>query len=326
MAWKKCLKRGGLLLILALIVYLIWQFLPEGDLPTLPNQALKIAAWMSVEWSMELKRDKELQALADDLTANQISDAYIYVSYLKAGDSLNQSYDEAKNFLARMRLLAPEIRWFAWLGVPISITQPDGTYEANRLERPEIRAMIAEFSSFTITELGFDGFHLDAELIPNEDKAFLETLVAIQAALPPDTPLSVAVPALRPFRPVTSVPYPHVAHNWTSDYLRQVGELSEQIAVMAYDSALPFPRDYRSWMRFQVEETAKALAGTGAELIIGVPTSEEWTLTHQTQSESLENALAGVKMAQADIAGIAIYPHWETSPEEWEEISELYQR
>jgi hypothetical protein len=46
-------------------------------------------------------------------------------------------------------------------------------------------------------------------------------------------------------------------------------------------------------------------------------------LTHQTQSESLENALAGVRLAQAEIDGIAIYPHWETSPEEWEQIFEL---
>jgi hypothetical protein len=250
MARKKWLKRGGLLLVVALIVYLVWQFLPEGELPDLPNRELKIAAWMSIEWAMDAKSDAELQTLAEELAAQQISDAYVYVSYLRAGDTFNETYDEAANFLTRMRVLAPQIRWFAWLGVPISITQADGTYEANRLERLEIREMIAEFSAFTISELGFDGFHLDAELIHNDDPAFLETLIAIREGLPAETPLSVAVPALRPFRPVTSVPYPQVAHNWTSEYLRQVGELSEQIAVMAYDSALPFPRDYRSWMRF----------------------------------------------------------------------------
>jgi spore germination protein YaaH len=312
-------------IVTLLTVYLIWQFMPAGKPPPLPEDYQpKIAVWMGVTWSMDRYTDDELRALAENLTRQGVDDAFVYVSYLRADDTFNLTYDRAAEFIQRMRQYAPNIRWFAWIGVPISITQADGTYQENRLEDEAIRAQIADFAAYTITDLGFDGVHLNAELILNRDESFLMTLQAIRAEIPENTPLSTTVHALRPLRPVTSVPYPHVPHHWTPDYLAAVGNEVDQIALMAYDSSLPFPRDYRAWMTYQVTESAAALAEIDTELLIGIPTSEEWTLTHQTQAESLSNALYGILRGfDSRVDGIAIYPYWETSSTEWEQIQGL---
>ena len=92
---------------------------------------------------------------------------------------------------------------------------------------------------------------------------------------------------------------------------------------MAYDSGLPFPRDYVNWLTYQAEKSAAALEDTPGELIIGLPTSEEWTPSHQTQAESLRVALAGLHAGISDrIDGIAIYPYWETDDQEWRLIAD----
>jgi hypothetical protein len=93
---------------------------------------------------------------------------------------------------------------------------------------------------------------------------------------------------------------------------------------MAYDSGLTFPRDYRAWMQYQTETSAAALANRDVELLIGLPVSEEWTASHQTQAETLNSALYGFRTGYQDkIAGIALYPYWELSQDEWQQIHSL---
>lgn len=318
---KKWLRFLSVILILVSI-YLMWQFAPVGNVSRLPDTYQpKIAIWMGVTWSMDSHSDEELQHLAENLKRQKVDDAFIYVSYLRADNTFNPTYDNASEFLEKMRQYAPNIRWFAWIGVPISVTSPNGNYQENRLKDETIREQIANFAAFSITELGFDGVHLNAELIPNHDESFLLTLREIRAQLPQNMPLSTTAHALRPLRPVTSIPYPHAEHHWTGDFLAIVGNEVNQIALMAYDSALPFPRDYRTWMQYQVEESVIALSSSNVELLIGIPTSEEWTFTHQTQAETLKNALHGISSAfDEGIDGFAIYPYWDTSSEEWRQV------
>jgi len=296
-----------------IIIYLIWQFWTPASVTLQATDDLRIAVWMGVTWSMDSHTDSELQALTQELTAQGVDDAYVYVSYLHSDDTFNPTYDEAQSFLSRMREYAPEIRWFAWIGVPIKSDERD-----NRLEDENIRNQIADFASTMITESGFDGIHLNAELIPDSDVSFLQTLLAIREQIPATAILSTTTHAIRPSQPVAGLPYPHVAHHWTIDYLQEVATLTDQVAIMAYDSALPFPRAYREWMRYQVEESARALSGIETELIIGLPVSEEWTWSHPTQSETLANAIYGFNQGYSTrIDGIALYPYWEITGDEW---------
>ena len=315
-------KRLLLTLLLLVIVFLLWQFTP-ANIDTCWQTApfLQTAVWMGVTWSMDAHSASELTLLADDLMSQKVDTAFVYVSYLRADDRFNPTYDHAAEFLKQMRASTPAINWLAWVGVPISIITPDGTVVSNRLEDPDIRAQIAEFAAFTVTDLGFEGVHLNAELIPNDDPAFLSTLDMIRQILPEDAIFSTTAHALRSPNPITSIPYPDVPHHWTLAYLHEVSARVDQVALMAYDSGLPFPRDYRHWVAYQTQASPTALADLDTELYIGLPTSEEWTLSHQTQAETLAQALAGFRESYTPrISGIALYPYWDTTTDEWSQM------
>lgn len=306
------------------LVILLYLFTPpQVDLSSVEHDDLRIAVWMGVTWSMDEHDADAIRQLANELKTQQVDDVYVYVSYLKAGDFFNPTYDYAPNFVTQLKREIPEIRVLAWIGVPISITQPDGMFVGNRLESGEIRQQIADFSAMTINELGFDGVHLNAELIPNDDEAFLDTLQSIQETLPDDAYFSTTAHALRLDKAITSVPYPTIPHHWSGEYLQQVAEFVDQIALMAYDSGLTLPRDYLAWMDYQVTASQYALSDTDTELIIGIPTSEEWTPSHQTQAEMPILALYGIYINNTGrVDGIGIYPYWDTDETEWELITQ----
>lgn len=306
------------LLLIGIFAYLF--SLPPDDSAPL-NRDLKISAWMGVTWSMDVHPTTEIEQLADDLIRYGVDEIYVYASYLKAGDFFNPTYDHAGEFITNLKQFAPDIQILAWIGVPISITQPDGTFIANRLESPDIRQMIAQFSVMAVEELGFDGIHLNAELIPDGDEAYLLTLEAIREALPEGTFFSTTAHALRLNKQVTASPYPTIVHHASPDYVRDIAEFVDQIAIMTYDSGLSFPRDYRDWMAYQVEMSETALMDHPVEIMIGLPTSEEWTPSHQTQAETVHASVQGFRAGYDGRAdGVAIYPYWDTSADEWEII------
>ncbi len=278
---------------------------------------------MGVDWAMESHTDSDVEALAINLQSHHIDYAFIYVSYLKADDSFNPTFDHARDFVQQFRAIAPEIKLLAWIGIPVSITSPDGKFIQNRLNEAQIREQIAEFSDKLVAKFGFDGVHIDAEPVADNDSGFISTLQAMRHQMPDGAILSLAAHALHPTEQVTNTPLPKTNYQWSTDYLKQVAENSDQIAMMAYDSGLFFPSDYRAWMAYQIRASAEAVRDMKTQLFIGVPASEEWTLSHNITTEYVANALYGVRLGltqTADyeaIAGIAIYPYWEISDDEW---------
>jgi hypothetical protein len=326
---RQRLKFRYLLVGLALVAFaaVIAQFLPPDREAPVIAQPLGLAAWIGIEWAMEPHTSAEIQQFAAELQSRRIRYGYFYVSYLKPDGTFNATFAHAADFTRTMREAAPEITLLAWIGVPIQGKNEAGE-TINRLENAATRQQIARFAAMTVRDLGFDGVHLNAEMAHDGDAAFLSTLSDIRRELPEGALLSTTTHALRLTRAVTFVPYPSAAHHWSTDYLRDVAALADQVALMAYDSGLPFPADYRRWMAYQVREATSALAGSSAQLIIGVPTSEEWTPSHQTQAETLNAALWGLQAGLAEstspdrLNGIAVYPYWETSAGEWDQINQ----
>ena len=192
---RKTLVISVVTVITGLLIYLFSPSIETS--PAFNRPDLRIAVWMGVTWSMDAHDPEDIRQLATRLQSQQVDDVYVYVSYLKAGDFFNPTYDHAQAFVTTLKQFVPDIRVLAWIGVPISITQPDGTYIANRLESDTIREQISEFSHMLITDFGFDGIHLNAELIPNEDMAFLATLETIREMLPEEAYFSTTAHALR---------------------------------------------------------------------------------------------------------------------------------
>ncbi len=317
-------------LLIAVVAFIAYQFAPPPEVPPFPDgYHADRAVWMGVTWPKDSHTDSEIATLAHDLQARRIGYVFVYVSYLKPGDFFNPTYDHAAGFTERLRSAAPEITLLAWIGVPISVTVSGGQNIPNRLNDPAARDLIAEFSARMVTEFGFDGVHLNAELIPDGDEAFIATLQTIRAQLPGDAMLSTTAHALRLTHPVTAIPYPTSSHHWSANYLREVAENSDQVVLMAYDSGLFFPSDYRSWIAYQIRISAEALADVDTHFLIGIPVSEEWTPSHQVNAESLANAIYGLRVGLSEsrvpdvINGVAVYPYWEADVDEWMQIAEL---
>ncbi|MCA9893000.1 MAG: hypothetical protein KC615_08445 [Anaerolineae bacterium] len=319
-------KRLFLLLIVVvftLISLFIYQFWPPNLAPV-PND-LGRAIWLGVAWVNDSHSDEEIAELAAELRQNHVDTVYTYTSYLK-DEGFNPTYGFATHFMEQLHVSAPEITVLAWIGIPTYSGDPYMQQGAYRLANGEVREQIAAFAAFTVTELGFDGVHLNAEPVPSGDEGWLMLLTEVRGQFPSNAILSVAAHALRVTEPVTSIPYPAQAYHWEEDYMRQVAELVDEVALMAYDSGLFFPRDYRNWVAYQTITFADATPGTDARLVIGLATTDEFTLSHQTQAEYLQNALAGLHMGLADlpanaIDAIALYAYWDTSAAEWALLS-----
>lgn len=324
---------SAILLTLGFIVlqWVFAQFRPPPVPPDLPEyyQALR-AAWVGVTWVMDSHTDDEIQALAANLQAHHARYVFAYISYLKPDDTFNPTFEHAATFARRFHAIAPGVMLLGWLGIPTQATTPGGHYLENRLDSKEIRTAIASFSTQIVENWGFDGIHLDAEPILTGDPAFINTLQTIREGMPAQSILSVAAPALQVTRAVTASPYPSSPYHWTPEYFRLAASYSDQIVVMAYDSGLFLPADYRNWIAYQVETAAVALDNDESQLLIGVPVSEEWTPSHQTHTEYLANALYGIQSALAEsavarrnIAGIAVYPYWEIDEREWDLLDQF---
>jgi hypothetical protein len=283
------------------------------------------AAWLGIEWVNEARDERTVEALAEELRRHQITDVYAYVSYLRQSGRFGETFGHAASFTRALNAAAPEVRVQAWLGIPLL---PDRGLVASEvghadLSDPATRATIVAFAARVARDGGFDGVHLDPEPAADGDPHLLTLLEEVRMAVGREAVLSIATPRIRPFLAEAALP-PVGPLAWSAGYYREVARRVDQIALMTYDSALPHPRLYRQWGRFQVIALSRALEGTEVEVLIGVPTSREDTFTHRPWAESMESGLLGAIDGLNDVAsrpkvvtGVAVYPYWETSEADW---------
>jgi hypothetical protein len=80
--------------------------------------------------------------------------------------------------------------------------------------------LIVQFAQEMVEENGFDGVHLDAEMVNDQDPLFIELLQAIRFRLPRGAFLSTIANPLRLTVAVTAIPYPDLPSRSSGDYLR----------------------------------------------------------------------------------------------------------
>ena len=305
---------------------------PAASLPGSHYNVGANAAWLSIAWVNEANDPASIAALARELRAHQIADAYVYVSYLRPSGQFGETFAHAAAFTRALNAEAPDVRLQAWLGIPMRWREGLVAGESGHadLSDDRTRVTIASFAARVVREGGFDGVHLDPEPIGDGDANVLKLLEEVRAALDRDAFLSIATPRIRPM--LASLPLPEIGPPmWSASYYREVARRVDQVALMTYDSALPHPALYRQWGRFQVIALSRALEGTEIEVLIGIPTSREATFTHRVAAETMESGLLGTIDGLNDaaarpktITGVAIYPHWETTPEDWRTYRRLW--
>ncbi len=308
--------RAVLNLALVLSIFLLrgCVFRPATVYPGSHFNRGKNAVWIGVEWVNEAHTVQEIAALALDLKQKQMAYVYPYISYLHPDGNFGTSYSYAADFVRLFKQSQPQIKLLAWIGLPLDYVN---------LGDPTVRHKIAQFCADLVQKYGFDGIHLDPEIIFDGDQTVLTLLDDTRTAIGPGKILSIATHKIWPLFPDTMAQKagPQL---WSAHYYHELSKHVDQIAVMTYDSSLTSPILYRLWSRFQVIQISKAVAGTGTELLFGVPTSEEESITHHAFAENMTSGLSGIVDGLNDdetpsdaVTGVAIYPYWDTDLAEW---------
>jgi hypothetical protein len=292
----------------ALGLSLDYALYPLGQTSSPKFDQSQNALWLAFDFAGG-KAPESPEHLAARLRSQGVRDAYFHVRYIgKSGRLRFDTHASAKNLNADLKRADAKLRRFAWVYVGNSrgITGVD-------IARPEIRTRIAGECAKLIDD-GFDGVHLDYEMCSDGDADFLLLLDAIRGKTKKH-PLSVATPMW--------LPSMLGSYGWSESYFAKVGARCDQIAVMAYDSGLYFPRHYAWLLREQCWRVPRAVAGTKCRVMIGVPTYEEGGASHHAHAENLRVALRAVREGVDGnpnanrVDGAALFADYSTDDGEW---------
>jgi hypothetical protein len=312
---------AGLLAILLGGVWVWWQPEPESR-GTLVN-----ALWARHQWVGQEHTEDEYRALGRLLRENRITDVFFHAGPFEADGTVPPSkYRNARKLIEAMRRHAPGVRAQAYLG-QIRVVDGKGITD---IDDPAVRERVLRTDTIMLG-LGFDGIHYDFEPIYTGDKAFLELLErtreltrsrgkVLSVAIEQLTLLDEAQPIYKALiprghgaRPVHYPPRP------TEDYLRDVADRADQVAIMTYDVSLPTASLAGRHYAWHTERTLR-LIGDRTTVFMGIPTYRplfDW-------AEDLPGALRGVRRGldaldrpPARPFGVALFAEWTATPPEW---------
>ena len=284
------------------------------------------AAWVSVDWTSQPVDEMAVKQLAESAKSRNLKYLFPYVSYLRSDGSFSLSYQYTNKFVSTFRRLNKDVRILAWIGLPLANNRPIGVQGWVDLSNQETREQIVQFIADRVEQSGFDGVHINAETVQNDDPYFLNLLDDVRNNIGKDKIISIAGSHWYPDY-INILPIIHELR-WTSSYYQNVGKRVDQIATMTYDSYTFHPALYRLWMREQVKGISGSLEDHDVELLIGISVSQEKTLSHRPSVESLGNGLAGLCAGSIEtkaVQGVAVYADWEFAPAE-SKIWQAWQR
>lgn len=292
--------------LLALLDYVLYpRFAPPAPQLRYQNNAL----WLDFAWATG-KSCEPVSQLAARLQKDGFHSAYFHVRYIGQSGRLRfRDASNARRLNDAMKIAAPTVRRIAWIyiGNARGITGVD-------ISKPEIRRRIASETRFLSQDCGFDGVQIDYEICSDGDRDLLLLLREIRAATRGKW-LSVATPMW--------LPAPLGAYGWSESYFGKVAKNCDEIAIMAYDSALYFPRHYVWLVEQQIQRVPRAVHGANprCHVLLGVPSYEKGGASHWPYAENLAMALRGARQAQKTGAptldGIALFADSTTDAREW---------
>ena len=276
--------------------------------------------WARRQW-IHGERD-DVEALARDLRARGIRRYYPFLGPPDASgvpgwrkDEVVQRWDPdtARRFFAAMRRHAPEVTMLPWTG---GVLGRDIHFD----EGERLQAWAKQLGE--VVRAGAHGVQINVEPMPSGANAYLELLDLVRAEIGPDAVLGIAAyPPETPLHPFPSV-------HWSYPFIQEVCRRADEMAFMAYDTALTDGEAYRTLVAEWTTGLADALAlgDDGCDWLIGVPTYEdEGVAYHHPEAETLENGLQGaieglrsLESVPRRFRGVALYASWTTDAAEWE--------
>jgi len=308
---------GGLVVILLAMIF-VWVFfvgVSTGKAGDFFNKG-KNAIWIAHEWAAEKKSDAEVRKLVSGLSAHGISTIFLHVGPLDEYGFINSEiYKETVGFVEKVRGIDPDMKILAWVG------QVRGKLD---LSKVAVRHNILNMCMIFTDMIGMDGVHYDIEPVWDNDEDFIKLLEETRAQFGGSGKiLSVALAEFIPSSFIwwTESIAGYQNYNTEKNY-SNVAKYADQIVDMVYDTGMDRAYVYRWFMKEQVIWVGDLLGGD-VEFLVGIPAYGEGE-GHNPRVENVENALLGVLKGLNDIrsneenfTGIAVYPEWEMSEEEW---------
>lgn len=278
------------------------------------------ALWMGHSWVDGRRTAADADALAVRLRGTGIGDVYVHSGPLDYDGTLRPDrYPQARDFLKWWRERLPEVRVSAWLG------QKVGEDDDPRLDLadPRTRERIVT-GARALIDLGFDGIHYDFEPVPDGSEAFLSMLRETRQAIGTKS-LTTATQQIEPLPGLRHPARLAIGHDkyWSPDYFRRVAELTDQVAIMTYDSGTPLQSLYGGFVVRQAE-LAMGLVPEDRTLLIGAPAYHDHGVPWGDAVESVAAAAEGTRLAltghgpRTEI-GLALYVDFDATEEDWKE-------
>jgi hypothetical protein len=156
--------------IVICILVLFWGWVP-ADISNLDCKFTQNAAWISADWTSKPVDDSTVRQLAENTKSRNIKYLFPYVSYLNSDGKFSPSYKYACEFANTFRKYS-NARLLAWIGLPLANNRQIGVQGWVDLSDQDTRKQIVYFISDLMKQPGFDGVHINAETVQNNDPYF----------------------------------------------------------------------------------------------------------------------------------------------------------
>jgi hypothetical protein len=314
----------GLLILLAFVGLLLDFFLyPRFAMPSGPSRNIaENGLWLRYTWYFGRYTPQTEQAMLQRLQTAGVRYAYFHVLSVDGTGVLKyHKKDSALKLTSYLHKASPQTKLYAWVyaGNRQGLGQVD-------LSNPQtLHHMVKEAVWLTKT-CGFDGVQWDYECCNSDDVGFVQLLRATRAAIGPKKLIGVASPVRMPDAVAGRL-------GWSDAYFEKISRLCNQICVMGYDTGMVTPRTYVAFMRMQtICVTADvSRANPRCRVLIGIPTYDDKTPSHNPYSENLRFALTGVRNGAANkaarpgvLAGVAVFADYTTDYGKWLQYQALW--
>jgi hypothetical protein len=264
------------------------------------------ALWLGHAWVDGRKTQSDVDSLVERLRTTGIRELLVHSGPFADDGTLDPGrYPRARWFIDAVHRALPGVRVQAWLG-------------AHRIPADPLPSMAR------VLDEGFDGIHYDFEPVADGDPALPAVLRATRALTKQrGAVLSVSAIHNEPWRGVAAcmsvlTPWLNI---WSESYLRAVAREVDQVALMAYDTALPTEATYGGYVRRATEAALRAVPADVA-LYIGIPAYHDQRLSRHDNAETVAAALRGIRLAIGDRPparefGVAIYVDFAATEQDW---------
>ncbi len=282
------------------------------------------AVWLDHTWVGEKKSDKEIFDLVETFKKHGIGTVFVHAGPLKNDGTIDpETYRYAISFLEKARKFGMGIKYEAWLG------QIRGKID---LENVEIRHNVTKQALILSEFMDFDGIHFDIEPVWDEDRDFIKLLKETRETINSKKKISVALAEFIPKSLISVSKWAHEFENFNSEVnYKNVAQYADEIVVMTY--ATGFKQEWLySWLVKEQTIWVTTLLDKRS-VFVGIPSYEksEHDPEFDEKIENIESGLKGIidglnnfRSNEENFEGVAIYPYWEISDEEWTTYDKLW--